>query len=438
MEERLNMSIKERDELHVVRNVLEGRLTQGEAAEVLRRSERQVRRLCTRVRDRGDRGLVHGLRGRPSNNQLDEDLLGQALSALHDPLWHDFKPIFCLDKLKDFYGIALSEWTVRRLMLLTGLWAIRRSRPKHRSWRPRRSCVGMLVQLDGSDHDWFEGRGPRCALIIYIDDATSRILHGEFAKVEDTLTLMRTTRTYLRRWGRPVAFYVDKDSIYSVNEPAGSEEKLRVCEPITQFTRAMTKLDIDVILAHSPQAKGRVERGFGTHQDRLVKELRLRGICTIEAANRYLRAEYIEDHNARCAVEPADHAGAHRRLQREHDLDAILSIQEDRQVSNDYTVRYDNRFFQLTPEQPVRLGPKKTVTVQHRLDGSLRIVFQGCYLRFRQIPHQPYRPAFSRRIKPRADTLSHGKTRRRVDPFYEAFTLASNEPTNLPASALTQ
>lgn len=395
MEARLNMGMRERDKLHTVRNILDGRITQAEAARILRRSERHVRRLCARVREKGDRGIVHGLRGLPSNNRHDEELLGQALSGLHNPLWEGFGPTFAQEKLDELHNIMLGTETVRKLMILTNLWEVHRRGSTHRAWRERRACVGMLVQLDGSDHDWFEGRGPRCVLIIYIDDATSRILYGEFVHVEDTLTLMRTTKTYLDRWGRPVAFYVDKDSIYNINRQANVEEELRDEQPMTQFTRAMSELGIEVILAHSPQAKGRVERGFGTHQDRLVKELRLAGISTMEQANQFLWKVYIPGHNRRCAVDPAEPVDVHKPLLPGHDLAAILSIQFQRQVQNDFTIRHRNRLFQLEEKQPIRLRRKAEITVQERLDGSMHLVFKECALTFHPIAQRPSRPRYA-------------------------------------------
>ena len=389
MEERLNMSEKNIDKLRVIRNIIEGGLTWKIGSKMLKVSERQIGRLCARVRGKGNRGILHGLQGRPSNNQLDCELLGQALSALHNPVWHDFGPTFAKDKLKDLCGITLSEGTVRKLMVSTNLWEPRHRGLKHRAWRERKSCVGMLVQLDGSDHDWFEGRGPRRVLIIYIDDATSRILYGEFVHVEDTLTLMRTTKAYLKRWGRPTAFYVDKDSIYKINRQASIEEELRDEQPMTQFTRAMSELGIEVIAAHSPQAKGRVERGFDTHQDRLVKELRLAGISTMGEANRFLREKYIPEHNRRYSVEPANSIDVHKPLLPALNLAAILSIKTQRQVQNDFTIRSRNRFFQLGKNQPVRLYPKAEITVEERLDGSMRLVFKNRTLRFMSIDKRP-------------------------------------------------
>lgn len=396
MDEAVTMANKDVDRLRVIRDVLDGKLTQIEAAALLKRSDRQIRRLCIKVRDRGNRGILHGLRGRLSNNRLEPELLEQVLSALHDPLWDGFGPTFAGEKLIEYYGLELGEGSVRKLMAKTGLWRVRHRGVRHRSWRPRRLCLGMLIQLDGSDHDWFEGRGPRCALLIYIDDATSRILYGEFVKVEDTLTLLRTTRTYLKRWGRPVAFYVDKDSIYKINRQASIDEQLRDENPTTQFTRAMKELEVEVICAHSPQAKGRVERGFHTHQDRLVKELRLRGISTMEEANRYLWDSYIPEHNARCEVEPANASNLHRPLLASHDLDEILSLRTERSVALDFTVRFDNRYFQLLAEQPVRVRPKDKVLIERRLDGSTHVRLNGSYLNFKptEKPAPRARPVF--------------------------------------------
>lgn len=253
----------------------------------------------------------------------------------------------------------------------------------------------MLTQLDGSDHDWFEGRGPRCALIIYIDDATSQILYGEFAKVEDTLTLMRTTKSYFEKWGRPVAFYVDKDSIYKVNRQASIDEELRDEYPMTQFTRAMDELGVAVIAADSPQAKGRVERGFDTHQDRLVKELRLRGISAMEAANRYLWDAYIPEHNARFSVEPESSSDVHKPLLAKHDLDEILSVRTERTVYNDFTVRYKKKFLQIFAGQSVR--PKSKVLVETRLDGSMHVRHKDWYLNFKTLPKRPEKSLMRRK-----------------------------------------
>jgi len=392
MSEALIMSHQNIDRLRVIRNVLDKKLTQVEAASILKLCDRQVRRLCGEVRSRGNRGILHGLQGCPSNNQLDAEKLGMALSALHNPCWEGFTAVFAQQKLESLYGIVLSDTTVRKLMTKTDIFRSRRRGAKHRAWRERRACVGMLIQLDGSEHDWFEGRGPKCALLIFIDDASSRILHAEFVVVEDTVNLMRSTGLYLRKHGRPVALYVDKDSIYTVNRKTNIDEELRDEDPITQYKRAMAELGIEVILANSPQAKGRVERSFDTHQDRLVMELRLAGISDMEAGNVFLRDIYIDDHNSRFAVDPASETNAHRPLLAGHRLDEILSQRTERSVANDYTVRFQKRLFQIDEDQPVRVSPKDTVEVEIRLDGGTHLRAKGCYLRFKPIEKRPYRP----------------------------------------------
>ena len=390
MEEPLTMTTREIDRLRVIRNVLEHRLTWRQAAQQLGRCRRQIGYLCARVRAEGHRGIIHRLRGHPSNHRLAPGLLDRALELVrrHYP---DFGPTFANEKLRTLHHLHFSTSVLRQGMIATGLWHPRRPRSLHRTWRPRRDCVGELVQLDGSEHDWFEGRGPRCILLLYIDDATSRLLHAAFVPSEDTEHLLRCTQTYLERYGRPVAFYVDKDSIYQINRQATIEEQLRDTPPLTQFTRAMAELDIHVLPAHSPQAKGRVERSFGTHQDRLVKELRLAGISTPPAANPFLERVYLPAHNAAFAVAPADSTDAHRPLLQRHRLPEILSWRSDRTLLNDFTLRYAHRWFQLLREQPLRVRPGARIAVERRLDGSTHLRFRDRYLNFAPIP-KPVRP----------------------------------------------
>ena len=392
MEERLTMTIRDLDRLKVIHQVLQHKLTWPQAGAQLARSVRQIGRLCARVRTEGHQGIVHRLRDRPSNHRLPAGRLARAL-ALVKTRYQDFGPTFATEKLRERHRLSLSSWTLRQGMIRAGLWTPRRRRLPHRAWRPRRSCLGELVQLDGSDHAWFEARGPRGVLLAYVDDATSRTLYGEFVAVEDTVTLLRVTKTYLQRYGRPVAFYVDKDSIYRVNRQASIEEQLQDRAPLTQFTRAMHELDIAVIPAHSPQAKGRVERSFDTHQDRLVKELRLAKISTRPEANGLLQQRYLPAHNAAYAVEPANPTDAHRPLLPTHDVDAILSIQTTRTIERDFTLRLQNRFFQLLPEQPVRIRPGDTVLIEQRLDGTTHLRAKGRYLAFTPIAKPAPRPS---------------------------------------------
>lgn len=387
MEDRLLMKTRDLDRLHVIRQVSEHRLTWRQGSQQLGLCMRRIGMLIAEFRKKGSRALVHGLRGKPSNHRLDPKILERALAVLRTPLYAGFGPTFANEKLRGHpHHLVISTPLLRQAMITAGLWKAHRPGVRHRAWRQRRDCVGMLVQLDGSDHEWFEGRGPRCVLIVYIDDATSRILYAEFVDVEDTLTLLRTTRSYLRRNGRPISFYVDKDSIYTVNRQATIDEELQDLRPITQYTRAMKELDIEVICAHTPQAKGRVERSFDTHQDRLVKELRLAGISTKEAANRFLWDIYLPAHNAHFSIAPVSPIDAHRPLRTfANQLDTILSIQTERQLANDFTLRFQNRFFQVLPHKPMRIRPRNKVLFEFRLDGSTHLRFKDAYLPFKVI-----------------------------------------------------
>jgi hypothetical protein len=312
----------------------------------------------------------------------------------------DFGPTFATEKLRERHHLHLSVWTVRKGMIRAGLWRPRRPQEAHRTWRSRRACVGELVQLDGSDHAWFEDRAPRCVLLSYVDDATSRTLYGEFVAVEDTVTLLRTTKATI-------------------------EEQLHDAAPLTQFTRAMRELGIEVIPAHSPQAKGRVERSFDTHQDRLVKELRLARISDRATANRFLHERYLPTHNARFAVEPANPTDAHRPLLAPHDLEAVCSVQTTRTVERDFTLRLQNRFFQLGPQQPVRIRPGDTVLIEQRLDGTVHLRTKGRDLAFQPIAKPAPRPsgvaALATRAKRPQRPYRPPRTHPWKDPSYVAM-----------------
>lgn len=392
----LAMSMKEIDKLKILHQVIKKQLKQRQAGRQLDLSTRQIRRLCNRIRREGNTGVIHRLRGQPSNHQLDAGVLEEAIDYVKTR-YKDFGPTYANEKINGIHKIDLSTGTLRRGMIEAGLWKPRQQGVQHRVWRERRPCVGELVQLDGSDHDWFEGRGPRCVLLIFIDDATSRILYGEFITVENTVNLLAATKSYLLSHGRPLSFYVDKDSIYKINRQATIEEELRDEQPLTQFTRAMKELNVQVIAANSPQAKGRVERGFKTHQDRLVKELRLAGISNRQDATRFLQDIYIPDHNRRCAIDPASPTDAHRPLLPTHRLHEILSIRTQRVLANDFTLRFHAQFFQLTKEQPLRIRPDNKVFIEVRLDGSTHIRFKEHYLNFKQIPKKPYTATYFNR-----------------------------------------
>lgn len=407
------MSVEELDRNHVIENVLKKQLKQRHAAQQLGISVRQVKRLCGRARRDGKRGLIHGLRGKPSNHRLPSATLARAVRLVkkHYP---DFGPTFAQEKLREINKVTVSVSSLRQALIIDGHWKKHKQHPFYRSWRERRPCVGELVQLDGSDHDWFEGRGAKCVLLPYVDDATSRVLYGQFISVEDTMNLMAATQIYLKTHGRPLAFYVDKDSIYKINRQATVDEDLRDAQPLTQFTRAMGELGIQVITAHSPQAKGRVERGHGTHQDRLIKEMRLAGISSMEKANPFLRDIYFPKHNARFAVAPANPIDVHRPLLKVHRLHEILSLRTPRVLANDFTLRFQHRRFQLLADQPCRVRPGADIEIETRLDESTHLRFKERYLNFKPIPEglrgSPVRKLAAPVSQPRPGTIAYAKS----------------------------
>ncbi len=370
------MSGKEADRLGVVRDAAEGRVRQRQAAERLGLGVRQVKRLVRRYRERGAAGLTSGRRGRRSNNAIAAEVRGRAMDLVRER-YADFGPTFAREKLVEVHGFRLSAETLRKWMLEDGL---RRAKPRRgapvRQRRPRRPCFGELVQVDGSEHAWFEDRGPRCSLIVFIDDATSRLLALRFVPAETTEAYMEVLRGHLDGHGRPVAVYSDKHGVFRVNHREREGE-------LTQFGRALRTLDIEPIHAGSPQAKGRVERANGTLQDRLVKEMRLRGIDGMEAGNAFL-PEFMEDHNRRFAVEPLCPADAHRPVLHDAaELGLILSLHSTRKVSRSLTLRYRGREHQIQVRGQGYGLRGARVTVCEGFDGRVAILRDGRPLAFR-------------------------------------------------------
>lgn len=379
----LRMSGKERDRLKVMAGLGEGRLKQGQAGRLLALSTRQVRRILKRYRRQGDAGLVHRGRGRRSNRKTPQPVRRKALACIRRH-YRDFGPTLAAEKLQERDGIEVSRETVRQWMMAEGLWRGRPRRHKHRQWRPRRECFGELVQLDASLHDWFEGRSERQpVLLTLIDDATGRRMHRLY-EAEGTAPTMDLVGRWLRKYGRMGAVYGDKAGYLVVNRPADADEVRAGRQAETQVGRALRELQIDYIPAHSPQAKGRVERSHGVDQDRLIKELRLRGLSTIEEANHFLEAEYTPMCNRRFAVPAVSSVDAHRRLTG-FDLKAILSHQELRVVANDYTVQYRGQKWQILRQSFGGGLRRAKVTVEHRLDGSVKLRWRGKYLKARRI-----------------------------------------------------
>ena len=368
------MSQRERDRLRVLRSVEEGKCTQAKAAELLSLTTRQVHRLLKRWRKEGDGALAHGLRGKTSNRRADGKFKKKVLRA-YRARYGDFGPTFASEKLAT-EGLSVPARTLRDWLTAEGLIQRRRRGEQHRSRRPRRSCFGELVQMDTSIHDWTEGRGETMVLITMIDDATSRVL-ARFYPGDTVEAHFDLLGRWLRKHGRPLALYTDRHSIFEAHKKGDVDY-----EGETQFGRALGELDVALILAGSPQAKGRVERSFRTAQDRWVKDLRLAKVKAIDSANALLDEGLLDDHNARFSVPAVDPMDAHRRLGKEHLLEAILSIQAKRVVNNDYTIRYRNRLYQIAP--PPYPGLRRgTVIMEQRADGTLAVRFKSRYLNCR-------------------------------------------------------
>ncbi|MFS8981592.1 ISNCY family transposase [Cupriavidus necator] len=370
----ITVSMRELDRLRTVQAVVDGQLRPGVAAERLEITDRQFQRLLERYRQEGASGLASRRRGRPSNNRMPADRESVALSLIREH-YADFGPTLAAEKLRERHGLTLSKETIRRLMTAAGLWVPRKQRPpKVYQPRNRRACYGELIQIDGCDHRWFEERAPACTLLVYVDDATSRIMELRFTHSEATFTYFAATRAYLERHGKPVAFYSDKASVFRVNKQGATSG-----DGHTQFARALFELNIEGICANSSQAKGRVERTHLTLQDRLAKELRLRGISTMEAANAFM-AEFIADYNARFAKVPRNNHNAHRPLRPDENLDLIFAWREPRCVSKSLTIQYDKMLYLLadTPEHRKLAG--RYIDVYHYPDGRIEPRANGAAL----------------------------------------------------------
>lgn len=428
------MNQAERDRLDALKRAKKKWITQKQAAEELGVTERHVRRLVRKLRQKGDRAVIHALRGRTSNRKLPDEMEQRAVTILSDPVYRGFGPTLASEYLHKLHQIAVSKETLRQWMKKAGLWrAGHRRVVEVHEWRPRRSRWGELVQWDTSDHDWLEGRGESIYLIAMIDDATSR-LFARFVRHDCSEENRRLLWAYLERFGRPLAFYTDKAGMFQVavktKRQQQREGRDRPQMPPTQIERALRELNVVWIPAHSPQAKGRIERQFLTAQDRLVKGLRVAGACTLDEANAYLENEYLAWWNQSLVVQPADPADAHRPLGKEHDLAAILSHVEQRQVTNDYTVRYQGKVYQID-RRDIQVGMRKGwVRVQQRLDGSLAVQFQGRYVRVRRCA-PPL--VLSKTIA--APTRSRGTIRRKSD-WMKNFSIRSkpslSRPTEVP------
>jgi transposase len=378
------MTQRERDRLVVLKKALKKLIKQSQAAKELGLSARQVKRLLRDLRLEGDKAVIHGLRDRRSNRKTSAAQREEIVRILSQQVYRGFGPTLASEYLAKKHKVTIGREALRQIMMSAGLWRSRKqSVTQVHQWRTRRSCRGELVQWDTSVHDWLEGRGPKLYLIHMIDDATSE-LTGRFVAHDSTEENMRLLWSYLERHGRPVAFYTDKASLFQTAPKIARDVKAlprdeREPLPPTQIGRALRELGVLWIGAHSPQAKGRVERSFGTAQDRLVKGLRVAGASTLEEANRYLREEFLAWWNQHLVVAPDNPTDAHRPLGKEHDLAATLCVADTRQVGNDYTIQLDGKLYQIAVgAEPAGLKGA-IVRVERRLDGSLAMRFRDRY-----------------------------------------------------------
>jgi len=422
----LRMSAKERIRLEALSRVKRQELSVVQASELMGLSLRQSRRVWKRFKSASDAGLVHGLRGRASNHRLGEDL-GERIVKLHQERYGDFGPTLACEKLASEHELEVSPNTLVRLLKERGLWVRKRRRGKHRQRRERRSCLGWMIQMDGSHHDWFEARAAKCVLMVMIDDATSRT-YARFYPAETTQAAFDVFGRWVKQQGIPRSLYVDRHSIYRDEDHPDKP---------TQFGRAMKQLSVELICAHSPQAKGRVERRNAVFQDRLVKEMRLRKISSIEQANVLLEGLFLEDLNQRYAVDARQRQDLHREVDAQTKLEEVLCVQEQRVVGQDWCVRWKNRWLQIQKcHEGLRLAGKRLL-VKQKADGQLIVEYKGQRLSCRELSQRPQPERKKKAVmnnrswKPGADhpwskPSSDSRSARRADP---RVSLASAAPT---------
>lgn len=374
------MSQKETNQITIFEKLKKGEIKQKHAARELGISSRQVRRKLKAYRLHGAKSLIHKGRGKESNRKINQKKINKAIKLINKN-YKDFGPTFAHEKLTEIHKLKLSVETLRQAMISHGIWKAKpRKAPRIHQMRQRRDCFGELIQIDGSPHDWFEGRGNIgvCTLLVYIDDATSKLLHLEFVKSESMLSYFRATKHYLENYGKPLAFYSDKHGVFRINNSKNGSASSNDEHGLTQFGRATKELDIKLIFANTPQAKGRVERANSTLQDRLVKEMRLLGISTIEKANKYL-AKYIEIHNQKFSVKAKEKTNMHRDLtkQEKKDLDKIFSIKDKRVLTKNLICQYKNTQYQIQTNRPTYAMIHALVIVRENMKGKISIEYKG-------------------------------------------------------------
>ena len=386
------MKAKEFSRVSVIGNVINSKITQLEAANILSLSTRQIRRIAKGVKVQGGIAMMHKSRGRLSNRATDQGTKDKILS-LYKSKYQGYGPTFTAEKLFEIDKIRMHPDTLRKWFLREDIAYKKRKSKKHRSWRPRKECFGQMTQMDGSHHKWFGEGASECVLMGYIDDATGRVF-GSFYEYEGVMPAMDSFRRYIRRYGIPLSVYLDKHATYKSTKKPSLEDELNNIKALSQFERALKELGVDAIHADSPQAKGRIERSFKTHQDRLVKEMQLKKICTIKEANKFLNNYYIPKHNRKFAVKAVNNTDLHRLIPKGLDLDRIFCSKKKAALRNDFTIQYNNKFYQIL--DAVRA---KEVTVEERFNGKLYIYHKDTQLKYKLIDKRPQRAKQARKPK---------------------------------------
>ena len=387
-QEIISMSSKELSRYETINKLIDNQINGTDAAKQLSVTVRHIRRLKSKVKQFGVIGLIHRSRGKISNRRIDQNIIAKAKLFLKK--WYaDFKPTFAGEKLEERHSIALGREKVRQIMIEEKLWKPKSKKLNkgYRTWRPRREYYGEMQQFDGSYHRWFEDRAGECCLLAAIDDATGQITQAEFVRHEGVRPAFAFWQEYVKTKGKPVSIYLDRHSTYKINHTSLFDDP----NVLTQFERAMRDLGVQVIHAHSPQAKGRIEKLFGTLQDRLIKELRLENIRTIEKANRFLADTFITTFNQKFAVLPVKKENLHRQLTTIDTiaLSKIFSVQNVRTVNNDFTISFKGQWFQLAETQPTLVLRKSTVVVEEHLNQKICISLKNKYLDYTILPERP-------------------------------------------------
>jgi len=377
------ISQRELKRLHIIHKVLDEELSQVEASEILLLSNRQIRRIVSKIRQEGDKGIRHGLRGKASGRRLSKKVKDKVI-RLYKEKYKGFGPTLATEKLLELDDIKISKETLRNWLIESGDWERVRKVREHRQWRERKHYFGEMVQMDGSRHDWFEGRASECVLMGYIDDATGEA-YGRFYEYEGTIPAMNSFKRYTEKYGIPSSVYVDRHSTYKLTGKPTIEDELANKMPKSQFERALEELGVRVIHAYSPQAKGRIERLFNTFQDRVVKEMRLKGIASIEEGNKFLEG-YLPIYNKRFTVKALQEANLHREIPAGLNLDKVLCIKTERVLRNDFTIAHDGKLYQVAEHVHA-----KKVMVEERVDGSLHITYDNRILKYKEITSRPVR-----------------------------------------------